>query len=237
MTSMMSPAQGEPAAAGAAAADPRHEPEIPLVRQVGDVETLKALADPVRLRILRALESRARSLPVMSVKELAEQLGEPQTKLYRHVKVLESTGLIRVAATRLVSGILEQRYQAAQHGLALRGSGLGDSAGVDALETVIATALADYREQLFEAIRAGRLAAPGVPAADGETDRRPQVRVYGGRRSPARAAALQAKLAELLSELDAPDDPDGEPISVLLSYFSPAEPAPAPEPAPDPAAD
>jgi DNA-binding transcriptional ArsR family regulator len=229
MTSMTSPVQGEPAATDAAAADLRPEPdEIPLVRQVGDVETLKALADPVRLRILRALESRARSLPVMSVKELAEKLGEPQTKLYRHVKVLESAGLIRVAATRLVSGILEQRYQAAQHGLALRGPGLGDGAGVDALETVIATALADYREQLFAAIRTGRLTVPGVAAGNGEPDRRPQLRVYGGRRSPARAAALQAKLAELLSELDTPDDPDGEPISVLLSYFSPAEADPDP---------
>ena len=60
---------------------------------------------------------------VMSVKELAAELGEPQTKLYRHVKQLESTGLIRVAASRLVSGILEQRYQACQTDLRL-GPGL-----------------------------------------------------------------------------------------------------------------
>jgi DNA-binding MarR family transcriptional regulator len=41
----------------------------------------------------------------MSVKELAEELGEPQTKLYRHVKQLEAAGLIRIAASRMVSGI------------------------------------------------------------------------------------------------------------------------------------
>src|SRR5215831_18105857 len=54
------------------------------------------------------------TLPIMSVKELAAALSEPQTKLYRHVKHLESAGLIRAVATRVVSGIIEQRYQASE---------------------------------------------------------------------------------------------------------------------------
>ena len=88
------------------------------VREIDSVEGLRALADPVRLAILSALDTRARDgeLPVMSVKELAQHLGEPQTKLYRHVKQLEAAGLIEVAATRMVSGILEQRYRARQRG-------------------------------------------------------------------------------------------------------------------------
>src|SRR5690242_6610077 len=76
------------------------------------------MADPIRLAILAALMKSRRNLPVMSVKELAAELGEPQTKLYRHVRQLEAAGLIRVASTRMVSGILEQRYQASQRDLA-----------------------------------------------------------------------------------------------------------------------
>jgi RimJ/RimL family protein N-acetyltransferase/DNA-binding transcriptional ArsR family regulator len=96
---------------------------VPAARRVTSVATLKALADPVRLAILTALMADVRDLRVMSVKELAAELGEPQTKLYRHVRQLEMAGLIRVAATRVVSGILEYRYQACQASLAF-GPGL-----------------------------------------------------------------------------------------------------------------
>jgi DNA-binding transcriptional ArsR family regulator len=87
--------------------------------EIDSVEGLRALADPVRLAILSALEARGPDdeFPVMSVKEMAQRLAEPQTKLYRHVKQLEAAGLIEVAATRMVSGILEQRYRARQRDL------------------------------------------------------------------------------------------------------------------------
>ena len=59
-------------------------PEAAGIRDVADVETLKALADPLRLAILAALMQGPAAQPrVMSVKELATELGEPQTKLYR----------------------------------------------------------------------------------------------------------------------------------------------------------
>src|ERR1700761_3406951 len=91
------------------------------VREIDSVEGLRALADPIRLAILSALDTRVPDgeLPVMSVKELAQHLGEPQTKLYRHVKQLEVAELIEVAATRMVSGIQEQRYRARQSDLRL----------------------------------------------------------------------------------------------------------------------
>src|SRR6476620_2466816 len=68
-----------------------------VVRRVSDVDTIKAMADPTRLAILRTLmDGRGGPARVMSAKELAEELGEPQTKLYRHLKVLETAGLIEV---------------------------------------------------------------------------------------------------------------------------------------------
>ena len=91
-----------------------HEAAPPTTRTVATVDMLKAMADPTRIAILTVLMEHPSDLPVMSVKEIAARLGEPQTKLYRHIKQLEAAGLIKVAATRMVSGILEQRYQAAQ---------------------------------------------------------------------------------------------------------------------------
>ena len=198
------------------------------MREVSDVDALKALADPTRLRMLRAMmgaETRG-ELPVVSVKELAEQLGEPQTKLYRHVKVLESAGLIHVAATRLVSGIVEQRYQASQRDVIFHGPGLASAEGAVAqdMEAAVATVLDSYRQRLFMAARSGQL--PAGELDSGESYRKSMLLLSEGRVSRERAAAARLKLQEVLEELgDAPDDPDGIPVNVLIGFFSPVEEA------------
>jgi DNA-binding transcriptional ArsR family regulator len=72
---------------------------------IGDVEQLKAISDPLRLRIIELMgEAPVRA---WTAKELAERLGTKQTKLYHHLALLEERGFIRVAETRVVSGILE----------------------------------------------------------------------------------------------------------------------------------
>jgi DNA-binding transcriptional ArsR family regulator len=74
---------------------------------IQDVDTLKVLADPVRLRIHFELEQ------PRTVKELAAALDMPQTRLYYHVKLLERAGLITVVSRRTVSGIEERTYRTA----------------------------------------------------------------------------------------------------------------------------
>jgi DNA-binding transcriptional ArsR family regulator len=165
-------------------------------------------------------------LPVLSVKEMAEQLGEPQTKLYRHVKMLETVGLIEVAATRLVSGIVEQRYRASQRDLVFRGPGLQRLSGpiVDDAEAAVGNALDVYRRQLFDAIRAGRL--PGDDVTSVQAFRKPMIMIGAGRVSAARASSIRARLEEILAELDGGNDPEGVPVNVLLSYYSPDDAGP-----------
>jgi DNA-binding transcriptional ArsR family regulator len=70
-------------------------------------EALKAVADPLRLRFLILLADGP-----STVREAAESLGVPPTRLYYHVKVLERHGLIEVADRRMVSGIEERTYRA-----------------------------------------------------------------------------------------------------------------------------
>jgi DNA-binding transcriptional ArsR family regulator len=85
------------------------------VRKIDSAESIKALADPLRLRVLTLLMGdHDRS---WTVKEIAAELDQPVTKLYHHVNLLEQVGLIRDVETRLVSGIVEHRYASGQRGL------------------------------------------------------------------------------------------------------------------------
>ena len=91
-------------------------PKKPLrVRKIDSAEAIKAMADPLRLRVLTLLmKDHERS---WTVKEIAAELDQSVTKLYHHVNMLEQVGLIRDVETRLVSGIVEHRYASGQRGL------------------------------------------------------------------------------------------------------------------------
>ncbi len=76
------------------------------VYKLTELEQIKVLADPLRIRILELLcEER-------TTKQVAGILGEPPTRLYHHVAALERVGLIRLARTRQSRGALEKYYVA-----------------------------------------------------------------------------------------------------------------------------
>jgi DNA-binding transcriptional ArsR family regulator len=187
------------------------------IRTVDDVEVLKALADPTRIAILAALMKAGRDLPIMSVKELAAELGQPQTKLYRHVRQLEAAGLIKVAATRLVSGILEHRYQACQRDLTFGRGFLREHA--DQADVALQAVLERYRDGFLAAYRADRLPADGVPAE--ESYRKPVMFLADLRVSAAKAAQLRGRLQELIDGMkdDQVEDPEGVSINLLFGYY------------------
>jgi DNA-binding transcriptional ArsR family regulator len=193
------------------------------VRIVEDVETLKALSDPLRLSILQAMTG-APDGRSWTAKELARELGEPQTKLYRHLKHLEEVGLILVAETRLVSGIVEQRYAAAQRRIQLsRGFLAATAAGAnderDAAVELVNSALTSFERELGEALRAGR-----IRLDDADEGRRPLVMVADFRLPADRANLYRERLRQLIDDLNAePDDPDGVPMHLMLAMYRPDE--------------
>ena len=71
---------------------------------IEDVETLKVLADPGRIQIMRAFDQ------PRTVKDVADYLDRSATKLYYHVNLLEKHGIIQVVETNVVSGIIEKTY-------------------------------------------------------------------------------------------------------------------------------
>jgi DNA-binding transcriptional ArsR family regulator len=189
------------------------------VRTIARVEELKALSDPTRLAILETLMAAGPELPVMSVKQLAEVLDEPQTKLYRHVRQLESVGLIRVAASRMVSGILEQRYQAAQRDLHLASRSMQEH--TDETEAIARAVLDRFRDGFFSAYRASHPPGSSSPGGD---DRKASMMNAAARLPAARAAEVRARLAEVLAYFNEPDsdDPDAEDMVLLIGYYPPA---------------
>jgi len=191
-------------------------------RVISDVETLKALSDPVRLRILEAMVQAADE--DWTVKRLAAALGVGPTKLYHHIAILEEREFIRVAGKRVVSGIIETRYRIAQlnvrldHAL-LSGSGPTDEATA-AIDDVLRSVFDTAREDVGRALRAGamRLDPDGGPS-------RGILRQDLTRLSPARAVELRVRLTAVLEEFEtgAEEAPDGTPFGILLALYPVAD--------------
>src|SRR5262245_10813840 len=87
--------------AGTARAEPAESYTMTRLDQV------RALADPLRVRILDALGTAPHT-----TQQVAQRLGEKPTRLYHHVEALARTGLIRLTETRPVRGAVEKYYQA-----------------------------------------------------------------------------------------------------------------------------
>lgn len=81
------------------------ETEIVEERVIRDVETMKVIADKLRLQILRAMQQPT------TVKAIAADLDLPPAKLYYHVNMMEKHGLIQVVGVNLESGNVEKQYQ------------------------------------------------------------------------------------------------------------------------------
>ena len=196
---------------------------------------MKALADATRLSILQRLMKRDQTgeLPVMSVKELAAELAEPQTKLYRHVKQLEAVNLIRAVSSRVVSGIVEQRYQASQSELTL-GPGLTDEQRKTAeAEATVAAALELYRGQFFAAHRAGTIVSEDAPGA---AEHRKMLLCMNLAKVPREeAASFRIRLQQLRDDLaDAEKRASGRDDNVQVNFLAGFF-CPDPEPNTDPA--
>ena len=130
---------------------------------IQDIETLRAISDPLRIRLLELMAQ------PQTVKEIAAQLGVGKTKLYYHLNLLEKHGIIRVARTRVVSGIIEKSYQVTAYSyrpakeLLLRGDE-GKEHGVAIVESILDAT----RTDLTHSLNTGQAAlGPGETALTG----------------------------------------------------------------------
>ena len=132
-------------------------PFEPGIRVLDDPEVLRLIADPLRLRILELLRQEPRT-----VTELAELLGVARTRLYYHVRLLESHDLVAVAETRVVAGITEKRYRVTAYRLSVDRTLLGGTAGGgDPLDVLLSVILDEVAGEIRRSIDSGLIDIEG----------------------------------------------------------------------------
>jgi len=74
----------------------------------GQLARLRALAHPLRLRVYQEFAAGRRT-----TRQVATLLGQPPTRLYHHVNLLERVGLLRLVETRPNRGTVEKYFEVA----------------------------------------------------------------------------------------------------------------------------
>ncbi len=177
-----------------------------------DLEQVKVLADPLRVRILEALGQER------TTKQVAEYLGEKPTRLYHHVEAMERVGVIEPTRTQQNRGTLEKYYLAVAKSFRASPelfSQANSEEGTESLVKVVST-LMDQAAQELKA-----LAASGQGHTLEEEGVLTHAKIIA---SPAKIAAIQKQLHALLEEVmeccdsDTIEEDDRE-YRLTIAYF------------------
>lgn len=82
-------------------------PDIPEEAFITDPSQFESLSSPTRIRILKLCRD------PLSVRQIAERLGVPATRLYYHVNLLKDAGFLQVVHTRKSGARIEKLYRIA----------------------------------------------------------------------------------------------------------------------------
>lgn len=183
------------------------------VFEVTELEQLRVLADPLRMRILNNLFPQAQT-----AKQMADRLELPPTKLYYHFGELERVGLIKVVETRVKSGIIEKYYRCvaetirvSRELLKLTGQELEQNAYGELLASIMEAVADDARH----AVQTGLVPQPGEDSPKRVAIGRTNVRL-----TAAAAARFAKKFARLMEEVEAANDPAGElEFGAAIAFF------------------
>ena len=77
------------------------------VYKIHDLEQVRLLSDPFKLRLIQAFAEGAKT-----TKQVSTELGESVTKLYRHVDALHDAGLLDVVEQKQKRGTVERTFRA-----------------------------------------------------------------------------------------------------------------------------
>lgn len=156
------------------------------------LDQVRAVADPLRFRLVEALVARE-----LSVAGLAEEVGAPVTRLYHHITLLLEAGLIEEVRRVKRRGVEERIYRATAREFRMSGSLLDmeaeDGESVEDLIKLGRSVLGTALDELTAGIREGAVR----PNTTGKElilqDRTLEL-------SPAGMAALSKELPEFLEE-------------------------------------
>jgi DNA-binding transcriptional ArsR family regulator len=181
---------------------------------IKDLDTLKVIADPLRFQLLELL-----ALEPMTVKQLAEKLGLAPSKLYYHVNMLEDYGLIEVADTRIVSGIIEKHYSVISDSVDILPELLSftSQAGRENINTLLISTIDATREDLLRSLQAR---AFELDQGASEQTRHVMINRTLSRLPEEQAEEFIHKLKNLMDEFDSADSSgDNQAFALTIAYY------------------
>lgn len=178
---------------------------------INDLETLRAVSDPLRIQIVELLSTQD-----LTVKQVAEKLGLASSKLYYHFGALEKLGMIEVAETRMVSNMVERVYQSNADQLDVDPSLLKFSKGGEneSFGILIASTIDTTREDIIRSLQARQFQLDQGAA---EQSRRFIINRVVSRISEDRMTEFQKRLVQLIQEFESEDE-QGSRKSNLQPY-------------------
>lgn len=184
--------------------------------QVSDLETLRAIADPLRVQILELMEGQS-----LTVKQVAEKLGLAPSKLYYHFGALEKLGLIEVAETRMVANMLEKKFRSNADLVDVdpdlfKFSKVGDNEPINIL---LASTIDATRDDLLRSLQARQFQLE--QGAD-EQPRRLIINRVVSRVPEERIVEFQDRLAKLVKEFEAEDQTSkssDQPYALSVAFY------------------
>ena len=174
--------------------------------KIKDLEQVRLLSDPLKLRLLQAFAEKART-----TKQVAAELGESVTKLYRHVDALHDAGLLVITAEKQKRGTIERTFRAVAERFEADRSLFGDEAGEEGIRTA---------REMLRAVEIEILNA--IATSDEEDDREAILLRFRCKASPERIEEMRASLAEWCESVHKDDDysaEDAEEYGALIAFY------------------
>lgn len=185
------------------------EPILNDVYLIEDAETLELLADATRLEIIETL-----SHP-KSVKDLAEAMEVPRTRLYHHVKLLEESGMIRVVEERPAGAMIEKIYQVAARSFQPSPGFLDNSSPRQRAAALLDSLFGATRADFVRAVDSGKASLD----LTGETSRIGLSRRVFRLRPEQLEQLVEDMEALIVSYGDEGDDPDAITVAAVYAIY------------------
>ncbi|MBT8085692.1 MAG: helix-turn-helix domain-containing protein [Woeseia sp.] len=174
------------------------------VHKVRDLETVRLLADPLKLDLLRAFAEKP-----ATTKQVAAELQENITKLYRHVDALHDAGLLEIVGEQQKRGTVERTFRAVASHFEVDSALFMDDEATSASDTI------------RDVLRAGETEIIDALSHDGSVDDQILLRLRI-KASPARIKKLRDLLQEWLKAAeDENDDEEGTvEAGAMIAFYT-----------------
>ncbi|HXD12081.1 MAG TPA: winged helix-turn-helix domain-containing protein [Anaerolineales bacterium] len=185
--------------------------------RITDLETLRAVSDPLRVQIVELLAEN------LTVKQVAEKLGLAPSKLYYHFTTLEKLGLIEVAETRMVSNMVEKVYRSSADLVDVDPAlfKFAREGANESLNMVINSTIDATRDDIIRSLQARQFQ---LEQGEAEQPRRFIINRLVSRISEERIGEFQDRLVKLLQEFESENaasarKTDLQPYALTVAFY------------------